>query len=81
VARRQRSNRATQEEIAAAVDMPQQTVADRIDEFTENGRAAESGIFDNFSPELYTIWNFAKARPWQAWLWPANPDTRLSATG
>lgn len=51
----------TQQEIANAVDLPQQTVADKIADITDSSKYADSGNFRNFSPELYTIWNFGKA--------------------
>lgn len=38
-----------------------QTVTDKIVDFAESSQMTDSGIFYNFEPELYTIWNFSKA--------------------
>jgi len=51
----------TQEEIAQAVGVAQQTVSDRIADFTKNDGNSDIGNFSNFSPELYSVWNFGKA--------------------
>lgn len=51
----------TQERIAEQVGVPQQTVADWIANFTEIDTEADSGIFRDFEPELYTVWNFGCA--------------------
>lgn len=51
----------TQQEIADAVGEAQQTVANRIASFTKNGQQSEISNFRNFEPQVYTIWNFAKA--------------------
>lgn len=49
------------EEIADAVGMERRTVADRIEEIGKNPQMRESAIFRDFEPELYSVWNFAKA--------------------
>jgi len=41
--------------------VPRQTVADWIANFAEIDPEADSGIFRDFKPELYTVWNFGKA--------------------
>jgi len=54
----------TQEEIAEAEDVPQQTVADRISSFTENGNIAKFGKttqaaadhLTDFDPPIYNVW-------------------------
>lgn len=51
----------TQERIAEQVGVPRQTVADWIANFAEIDPEADSGIFRDFEPELYTVWNFGKA--------------------
>ena len=51
----------TQDVIAEAVGEPQQTIADQIVKFTENGNSADSGIFHNFDPKIYSVWNFPEA--------------------
>lgn len=51
----------TQETIAAATDTPQQTVSRLIADFTQIGADADLGIFRNFEPKIYNVWNFAKA--------------------
>jgi hypothetical protein len=47
---------ATQEEIAEAVESPQQTVADWMKGFTENSTAEESVKWHNFDPPIYNVW-------------------------
>ncbi len=51
----------TQEAIGEMVGIDRTIVGDRIAEFVENGDSVDSHIFRNFSPELYSVWNFAKA--------------------
>lgn len=51
----------TQEYIAEAVGCSQKTAANKIADFSKSGNFADSTIFRDFSPELYTVWNFAKA--------------------
>ena len=48
----------TQERIAEETGTPRQTVTDVIKKLAENGNIAKSG--EDFKPELYNIWNFAK---------------------
>ena len=58
----------TQNQIAETVGIPQQTVADKIAEFTENPQMQDSGIFRNYDQDemeksarrIYTVWNFPK---------------------
>lgn len=50
-----------QQEIADMVGESQPSIAKKIEEFINSGKFADSDIFYNFTPELYTIWNFAKA--------------------
>lgn len=54
----------TQQAIADAVGMSQQSVTNICADFTKNDDYVDSGIFRNFDDDgrqLYTIWNFAKA--------------------
>lgn len=51
----------TQEAIAEAVGVPQQTVTRWIADFTQNDADGDSGIFRDFAPELYALWSFGKA--------------------
>jgi DNA modification methylase len=51
----------TQEEIAEEVGLSREAVNDQIAEFGKNGNLSDSTIFRDFEPELYSIWNFAKA--------------------
>jgi hypothetical protein len=59
----------SQNEIALRVELPQQTVSDKIAGFTENRHLADSGIFRDFDQDdadtsgrrIYDIWNFPKA--------------------
>lgn len=56
----------TQQEIADATSIPQQTIARKIESITQNGKISEMGNtldFDkdsDFTPPLYNIWTFAK---------------------
>ena len=45
----------TQEQIAEVVGVPQQTIARKIVDFTQNGHLSEMG--KTFTPLLYNIWN------------------------
>jgi len=47
----------TQERIAAETGTPQPTVNSVLQQIIKNGNIAKT---DNFKPELYNIWNFAK---------------------
>lgn len=51
----------TQEEIAETVGIAQKTVSNKIDDFSKNGNIADFTNSSNFSPELYSVWNFGKA--------------------
>jgi hypothetical protein len=51
----------TQQEIADSVDVDIATVNRRIADFLQNDQVNDLQIFRNFEPQLYTIWNFAKA--------------------
>lgn len=51
----------TQEAIAEQVGVPRETARDIIASFGENGSNVDFAIFSNFTPELYTVWNFGKA--------------------
>jgi hypothetical protein len=51
----------TQEEIAAAEEMPQQTVADKVKDFTDFGKLSKFGktsseYADDFTPQVYNVW-------------------------
>ena len=48
----------TQERIAEEIDESQKTISNVLDGFSKNGNIAK--ITENFKPELYNIWNFAK---------------------
>lgn len=50
----------TQQEIADKIGIEQQTVSNKIVDFTKSDHVSEKSIFSNFKPELYTIWNFQK---------------------
>jgi DNA modification methylase len=55
----------TQEEIAEIVNLPRQTVTDKIADFAEDGKVADIGIFRKFIEQdgglkVYTVWNFSK---------------------
>jgi DNA-binding MarR family transcriptional regulator len=52
----------TQQEIADAVGMEQNTISNKIADFSKNGQVSDITNFRNFEPPIYTIWNFAKAR-------------------
>ena len=51
----------SQEEIADAVGLSRESINDKIAEFGKNPQMRDSTIFGNFEPELYSVWNFAKA--------------------
>ncbi len=51
----------TQETIAEAVGLTQQAVQKYLQKIQEEFRGNDSGIFRNFEPQLYSIWNFPKA--------------------
>ena len=52
----------TQQAIADAVGMAQNTVTEKIAEIIENGSNADSDIFHNFEErKIYTVWNFPKS--------------------
>lgn len=46
----------TQNEITEATQVPQQTIADWIQNFTENLTTKESVNWSNFTPPIYNIW-------------------------
>ena len=57
----------TQEEIAEAEDMAQQTVADRVSKFTDLGQVSKSGkthaeYADDTAPPIYNVWTANAAR-------------------
>lgn len=50
----------TQQEIADEIGVDVATVNRKITDFLQNNQMDELQIFRNFSPELYTLWNFQK---------------------
>lgn len=62
VARIAARSSATQQEIADAVDVPQQTVDDWLSGFTENSAAEESVKWSGFEPPIYNVWKQQKCR-------------------
>ena len=51
----------TQQEIADVVGMAIGAVNEKIAEFFESGQMSDSAIFRDFTPELYSVWNFGNA--------------------
>lgn len=51
----------TQQEIADAVNVDIMTVNREIADFSQSGDFSDLIIFRDFEPELYSVWNFAKA--------------------
>lgn len=47
---------ATQEEISEAVEVPQQTIADWMKDFTETSISEESVKWSDFDPPIYNVW-------------------------
>lgn len=45
----------TQQEIAEAVQLPERTVYAKIADFCKNGSSADSTLFRNPTPELYSL--------------------------
>ncbi|KKW13319.1 MAG: ParB domain protein nuclease [Candidatus Gottesmanbacteria bacterium GW2011_GWB1_49_7] len=51
----------TQEVIAEVVGLEQNTVSDFLREISEKFRGNDTDIFRDFKPQVYKLWNFAKA--------------------
>jgi hypothetical protein len=51
---------ATQEEIAAAVETPRQTVTDWLTDFAESSANEESAKWHGFEPPIYNVWKLQK---------------------
>jgi len=51
----------TQAGIAEAVGMPKQSVSDKIAQISENAQMTGHGLFTNFTPKIYPLWNFGKS--------------------